>query len=78
MVGLVYFYWAVAHPIWEYHFQVQVACHLQGHSWEARGGHIFCHFTFDVLHVNSGQGLNVYELVLFCCNQVLTWKAVSP
>ena len=30
--GLVYFYWAVAHPLWEHHFQVQVISYLQGLS----------------------------------------------
>ena len=65
MVGLVYFYWAVAHPIWEHHFQVQEACHLQRHSWEARGGHTGVVLLYDVLHVIASQGLYVYELVLF-------------
>ena len=32
--GLVYFYWAVAHPLWEHHFQVQVISYLHGLSLE--------------------------------------------
>ena len=62
----------IGSPYMGHHFQVQVICHLQGHSLGGLGAEDpFCCLPFCVLHVNSSRGLNVYELVLSFCNQVL-------
>ena len=54
--GLVFFYWAVAHPLWVHHFQIQVISYLQGLSLEGFGfwisKTIFSLLFYLLVHVN--------------------------
>ena len=68
----------VGSPYMGHPFQVQVLCHLQGRSLGGLRLLNFFFVVFIVLHVYQAKGLFCVELVLSFCNQVLTWKVVSP
>ena len=68
----------IGSPYMGHYIQVQVACHLQGHSLDDdESWRLFC--LFICITCTSSQGLILYRgSTLLLCNQVLTWKAVKP